>query len=375
MRIVFISNYYNHHQAHISRMLHMLTHGEYYFISTIGMPDERKKLGYADVEDAFVIHYYENASSKKDAHDLIDTADVVIMGSAPERLLRIRKKHKRMILRYAERPLKKGFQWWKYPIRWLRWHKDNPRGVPIYMLCASAYTAPDYARFGMFKNRMYKWGYFPECKRYENIEELMARKNRKEILWCGRFLDWKHPDDALEVAARLKRENYSFHINIIGTGVLEEKLNELVSQNELSDVVTFSGSMSPELVRKHMERAGIYLLTSDYKEGWGAVLNEAMNSGCAIIASHACGSVPFLIDDNKNGLIYESGNVDMLFNKTKLLLDSIDEQQRLGIAAYHSIIKEWNAESAAVRLIQLIECLGRERSNVELFKDGPCSLA
>ena len=30
------------------------------------------------------------------------------------------------------------------------------------MLCASAYTAKDYASLGMYKNRTYKWGYFPE---------------------------------------------------------------------------------------------------------------------------------------------------------------------------------------------------------------------
>jgi hypothetical protein len=37
--------------------------------------------------------------------------------------------------------------------------------------------------------------------------------------------------------------------------------------------------MPPEEVRVHMEQSNIYLFTSDFGEGWGAVLNEAMNSG------------------------------------------------------------------------------------------------
>ncbi len=47
------------------------------------------------------------------------------------------------------------------------------------------------------------------------------------------------------------------------------------------------GAMSPDKVRAYMERADVFLFTSDFNEGWGAVLNESMNSGCAVVASHA----------------------------------------------------------------------------------------
>ena len=47
------------------------------------------------------------------------------------------------------------------------------------------------------------------------------------------------------------------------------------------------GALKPADVRKEMERADIFLFTSDYKEGWGAVLNEAMNARCAIVAVHS----------------------------------------------------------------------------------------
>lgn len=61
----------------------------------------------------------------------------------------------------------------------------------------------------------------------------------------------------------------------------------------LNDYVTFTGPVQSDKVRGFMERAGIFLFTSDRQEGWGAVLNESMNSGCAVVASHAIGSVPF----------------------------------------------------------------------------------
>ena len=57
-----------------------------------------------------------------------------------------------------------------------------------------------------------------------------------------------------------------------------------------------------------MEQADVFLFTSNYLEGWGAVLNEAMNSACAVVAGHGIGAVPFLLKHGKNGLVYKTGN-------------------------------------------------------------------
>lgn len=373
MKIVFVSNFYNHHQMEVSKSLYELTDGQYRFISTETLPEEQRKLGYAKLSDGFVVQYGVDFAQDAQIRQWIDSADAVISGSAPEYLLENRKKQKKIILRYSERPLKKGFQWWKYPMRWLRWHKINPHGAPIYMLCASAYTASDYRKFGLFRNRALKWGYFPQCISYEHLGKMIAQKNATEILWCGRFLDWKHPDDALSLAARLKRENYHFHLTMIGTGEMEERLKDMAADYGITDDVTFTGSMSPEQVRSCMERSGIYLMTSDRKEGWGAVLNEAMNSGCAVVASREAGAVPYLVQDGVNGLVYHANSVDELYEKVRFLLKHPQEQQRMGAAAYETIITDWNAETAAQRLVQVVEelCQG----TIHPFPAGPCSRA
>jgi glycosyltransferase involved in cell wall biosynthesis len=133
--------------------------------------------------------------------------------------------------------------------------------------------------------------------------------------------------------------------------------------------------MPPEKVREHMERAGIYLFTSDRKEGWGAVLNEAMNSGCAVVAADQAGSTPYLINHHKNGLIYPSCNVDALYESVKYLLTHPEEQDRLGRSAYEKITTQWNAEVAAERLVALAEAIIKGETNPDLFTDGPCSRA
>ena len=372
MKIVFLSNYYNHHQRYLSKKLYELTNGNYKFVAYTGVPESRKKLGYSDLKDDFVLSYNDE---KDKIQAIIDSADIVICGSSPESWIENRKKQGKVIFRYSERPLKKGLQLWKYPYRFFRLHKQNPPHSNIYMLCASAYTKSDYAKFGLFQERCFKWGYFPECKRYEDIETLISHKVQNEILWCGRFLNWKHPDDILKVARRLKSDGYSFHISIIGTGEMEDDLKAMSDEYNLFGYVTFVGAVSADKVREYMENAAIYLFTSDRQEGWGVVLNEAMNSGCAIVASDAAGATPYLIENGENGIIYQLGDFDNLYQTVQKLLSEHELRVKLGKNAYETITNEWNADIAAGRLITLSEHLLSNGNGDGLYQTGLCSKA
>lgn len=376
MKVVFVSNYFNHHQKPFCEAMYRRLGADFRFISTTVMREERRKLGYAQEDfPTYVYLAYENTQCREAACRLINDADVVIAGSAPNDMLAERIRAGKLLLRYAERPYKKKASCIRKAYHFFSWRRKNLfKKKNIYMLCASAYTAEDYASLGMYKKRTYKWGYFPEVKNYDG-ETLMAEKEPYTLMWCGRFIDWKHPDDAVRLARMLKDHGYDFKLNFVGTGNMEEELHALVKSLDLSDRVNFWGSMPPEQVRRHMEKAGIYLFTSDRQEGWGAVLNESMNSACAVIASHTIGSAPFLIDDGYNGLIYQSGNIDMLFEKVTYLLDHPEEQERLGYRAYSTMQNTWNAEIATERILQLTErMLAGEKSPI-LFENGPCSKA
>jgi glycosyltransferase involved in cell wall biosynthesis len=99
---------------------------------------------------------------------------------------------------------------------------------------------------------------------------------------------------------------------MIGIGPYLDGTKEYAKKLGVDDLIEFLGSMKPEHVREHMEKSQIHIFTSDKYEGWGAVLNEAMNSACAVVTSHAIGATPFLVQNCQNGLIYESGNVNVL---------------------------------------------------------------
>ncbi len=374
--VVCVSSYFNHHQKPFSDEMYEVLGDNYKFIETSTMKEERKQLGYGIELPSYVIPFEDFEKREADIIDLITNADIVIIGSAPEKLLSKRKKTKKIIIRYSERPLKKGLEITKYLPRLIRWHKRNPKSSPIYMLCSSAYTASDYARFGLFKDKCFKWGYFPECKCHKSIDELISKKKPNSIMWCGRFIDWKHPEYAVELAQKLKADGYDFELNMIGTGKMYEEIAQKVKELDLEENVHLLGSMKPEEVRTHMEQSEIYIFTSSGQEGWGAVLNESMNSACAVVANNAIGAAPYLIKNGENGyLFYNDKNSNELYEKVKLLLDSKEKRVEFSKKAYETIVTEWNAENATERLLNLFEKLLNKEDCLKLYKDGPCSKA
>ena len=98
-----------------------------------------------------------------------------------------------------------------------------------------------------------------------------------------------------------------------------------------------------------------------------------MNSGCAVVACSAAGSVPCLVTDSVNGLVFESGDYETLYSHVKRLLDSKELKSRLGREAYRTITDAWNANTAALRLLELVEALGNGGGIP--FSEGVASLA
>lgn len=371
MNVLFISNYYTHHQKPLCEALDALTGHQFTFVEMKKFSEERKQMGWkVQTGVPFVRQYEELIRSSKEA---VAEADVVIFGSAPLAVVLERLKANKLTFLYAERIYKNGYQLVKWLPRVFRFWLRYGRYRSLYLLSASAFATGDYMRHGAFWGKSYRWGYFPETKQYD-IGKLLDEKRASKILWCGRFLDWKHPEAALAVAKRLKEEGCIFEMEFIGTGQLEEPMKQMSLESGLAKYVRFLGAIDSDKVRTHMETAGIFLFTSDFHEGWGAVLNEAMNSGCAVVANRAAGAVPFLLKQRVNGLIYRNGDTDELYVHTKALLEQPELQKELGAKAYQTIEQTWNATTAAKRFLRSAEQIQRS-GDCNLYKEGPCSKA
>lgn len=385
MTITFFSNFLNDHQLPFcNEMVKQLGKDNFHFVAHERIDPERIAMGFADMNEQypFVIKSYEDESQKRKAQDLMLSSDVVIIGSYRDMPFDERMKRNKLTFRYNERLLKTGdWRWFDPRVQksvWTQWTKYKKS--PLYELCASAYTARDLSLFGFPKEKCFKWGYFPIVKEYDNIEEIMQSKRKNgglkhcqdvSILWVARLIGLKHPEYPIKIAKRLKQEGYHFKLDMIGIGNMHDNIQEMIVQNRLQDCVHLLGGMPPAEVRKHMEAAEIFLFTSDKNEGWGAVLNESLNSGCAVIANRTIGSVPFLLSNGENGLIYDN-NIEGAYQCVKRLMDDENLRYRLGKAGYETMTREWCASKATSNLFELINALQHKKDTL-IIKSGPCS--
>ena len=279
-----------------------------------------------------------------------------------------------IIYRYSERLYKRG-----------RWRVLSPRGLwnrwktyfryptrKQYLLCAGAYVAKDYALLGSFLGKCFKWGYFPPSNQY-NIEQRILQKKPGTIFWAGRLLSWKHPEIAIMVAKQLQDEQIPFEMNIAGDGPMLQSMKSLIMQEGLEKKVHLLGNCTPEEVRQYMAESSIFLATSDYQEGWGAVVNEAMSEGCAVVGSEAMGSVPYLIQSGKNGYSFPIKKADIACKYVEELLLDSESCHNIMKSAYLTVQNEWNGNCAAHRLVLMSESL-LSKSDCN-FISGPCSKA
>lgn len=382
MRIVFVSNYFNHHQRPFCEAMLENHVGEFYFIQTEEMEAERVSMGWGlDLKDYPYVKCY--AQEPEICKELIRNSEVVVFGGTDEEAyIAPRLAAGKLVIRYSERIYKEG-QWKFISPRGLRKkYQDHIRyrNKNVYLLCAGAYVASDFHLIGAYPDKMYSWGYFPETYTY-SAQDLQDKKSSEmlHLLWTGRMIDWKHPEMAIAVVESLVREKKNgasyppFQLTMIGEGPLRAGLEARVKALSLEEYVTFENFKRPEEVREAMLRSQIYLFTSDYKEGWGAVLNEAMNSGCCTVASAGIGAVPYLLRHGKNGMVFQSGNTRELQQMVAYLLTHPREREVLGLNAYETIVNRWNAKQAAVALLRFIRSISL--GNPESAFDGPMSKA
>lgn len=382
MKLTIVSNYINHHQIPMSNELYRKLGADFAFIQTSRMEEERVKMGWGSevLSIPYLKRYYEEEACC--ARLILDSDIVVFGGVEDESYIKPRLNAGKIVIRASERLYREG-----------QWKSISPRGrkkkyedhtqyanAPVYLLCHGAYVASDFNIVHAYPDKRYVWGYFPRINTYD-LDSLFFRKLHLDqdgqlevrILWAGRFLKLKHPEYAVKVAKYLEQQHISFHLDMVGGGELEAQLKKSVEKWHLEQRVTFHGFQPPQSVRRFMEESDLFLFTSNHLEGWGAVLNESMNSACAVVAGSGIGAVPFLIKHGQNGYVYKNECYREFQEQVLQLCKDAALRKQLGVNAYQTMIREWNPRVAADRLYRF--CEGLVNGNVRPEKEGPLSPA
>lgn len=377
MTFTFVSNYINHHQIPLCEALRRELGDDFTFIQTMPMEEERVAMGWGvDVRQLPYVQclYQDEYACRR----TIAESDVVLFGwSQREDIAAERLASGRVTMRVSERLYREG-QWKAVSPRGLaakyqehiRYRKKN-----VCMLCAGAYTASDFHLIGAYPGKLFRWGYFTRLRTYseEQFNTMKVQDGRLHIVWAGRFIPLKHPEYVVRLAGTLRDKGCPFFIHMLGDGELEPQIRQDVDQAGLAESFRFYGYTEPERVRDVMEQCHIHLFTSNHLEGWGAVVNEGMNSGCVEVVNEQVGAAPYLIRHGVNGLVYPKDRYGKMEALVLDLFENWETRRRMGRAAYETIRDVWNAEYAAKELLRFAE--GLLRGEIVPGKEGPLTAA
>lgn len=393
MKLVFYSLVLNHHQACVADEFYDILGDDYAFVETAECHDQKGATeDYS--ERPYLVKAWESAEAWQHAMELAETAEVCVFGGY-EALPFEKARMKRGLLSFdmGERMLKRGWLNLASP-RILKmimaYHLGGWRRRPIYKLCCSSFAKGDQYKLRSYKDKCYKWGYFTsvgsyddETLRYDDDDRSSSETiNSVRLMWCARLLILKHPEMVLEMAQRLKEKGHSFVVDVYGdegNAAASEEIYPLASLKQLSedlgvcDVVTFHGAKPNKEIIEAMKQHDVFLFTSNNREGWGAVVNESMSNGCAVVASDAIGSTAYLITDGFNGFAFRSEDVENLTEKVEWLLTHPAELAQMKRNAYERMRDMWSPRKAAESLLLLIENLKQGKDTP--IAEGPCSKA
>ena len=178
-----------------------------------------------------------------------------------------------------------------------------------------------------------------------------ADKWRKELnlsekdfvfLFIGKFENKKNPILLIRTVNRFPECKFLF----IGSGELEEEMKQKIGNNIL--FLPFQNqSMMPVVYRL----GDVFVLPSKGPgETWGLAVNEAMACGKPVIVSDKVGCAVDLVENNKNGFIFNSNDLDDLIEKIKLTIKNISSFS----SSSSEKIKSWNFDEIALNIENLM---------------------
>ena len=149
---------------------------------------------------------------------------------------------------------------------------------------------------------------------------------QKQVIAVGRYMPQKGFDLLVPAWSIVNERHPDWILRIYGDGKRDE-LQQLVNSFGISSTCILEHSIS-NIVEKYCD-SSIFVLSSRY-EGFGVVITEAMACGVPPVSLMCPCGPRDIIDDGKDGLLVENGNVKELAEKICYLIENEKVRQEMG---------------------------------------------
>lgn len=137
-------------------------------------------------------------------------------------------------------------------------------------------------------------------------------------------------------------------IDVYGEGPHEKELLAMANEFKLNSIINFKGSSS-KLNQLYTNYA--YLIQPSHEETFCYSVIESLVCNVPVVTTHEAGNVLLLIENSKNGFLYNAGNIQQL---AEILKNIVLENFKVEKDVSEQIEKDFNLEKMVNEHIQLL---------------------
>lgn len=159
------------------------------------------------------------------------------------------------------------------------------------------------------------------------------------ICVVGKLVSWKNQDHLIEVIKKFEAEGKILHLFILGSGPMMEEWKQKASSLKRCKVI-MPGFVSISELPAYYAASDIYVHPASV-EPHSLAISEAIYMGCPIIISSRCGSYGSTDDvqEEKNGFVYEFGDLKTLKEKITSLLSDDQKRKTFGLFSHQLALR------------------------------------
>lgn len=362
MRILLVTNFPSHHQLPFARALvHRLGLNAVRLATTESIPEERVALGWSpEATERWILRTADSHADATELRSWWSETDLVITGHRDLEDMEARLAAGKPVVYTSER-------WWKPPFgraRLLHPHfaamalkfRSLARSPHFHYWPIGVHAARDLTWLAPLHERCWDWGYFTSLDGL--VQDPKPSERGPSVLWVGRMLKLKRVETLIRAFAQAVVQVPNATLTLLGDGPERETLVALCSRILPPGSYRFRQPCPAADISQIMAQHRIFAFPSNAYEGWGAVVNEAMSAGCAVICSSAAGA-SMMIRHGENGLLFAPGDVSALSEHLVHLLGNDPYCEQLSLRGVQTISSVWNPELAADRTLAFAESLSK----------------